>query len=84
MLTGEIFVPKTYLNKKILCHSFLISVIPSVLVSFLLNLVIPFELLPFQKNFILYSSGSLPYPKGEKIGWQSRPYLQVSVKIGVK
>ena len=61
-------------------HSFRITVIPSVLVSFLLNVVIPSELLPFQIFFILNSSGTLPYPKGEKIGQQSRPYLQVFVK----
>ena len=46
------------------CDSFLISVIPSKLLSFV----------------ILNSSCTLPYPKVEKIGLQSWPYLRVSLK----
>ena len=38
---------------------------------------IPSEVLSF---VILNSSCTLPYPKGEKIGHQSRPYLQVTKK----
>ena len=56
------------------CNSFRIIVIPSLLVSFLPNIVILSKSLPFQ-IFV-----TLPYPKGEKIGQQSRPYLQVFVK----
>ena len=42
------------------------------------SIVIPSWLLSF---VILNSSCTLPYPKGEKIGWQSRPYLQVNLKF---
>jgi hypothetical protein len=66
------------------CCSFCIIVIPSALVSFPPNychsfrvIVIPSELLLL---IILNSSCTLPYPKGGKIGWQSRPYLRVSYK----
>ena len=69
------------------CHSFRIIVIPSILVSFLPYfchsfriIVIPSELLPFQTFVILNSSCTLPYLKGEKIGRQSGPYLQVGSK----
>ena len=60
------------------CHSFcisLISVIPSVLVSFLPNVVIPSEL--FRELKILTSSKSFPYPKGEKNGHRRWPYMRV-------
>ena len=63
------------------CHSLGIIVIPSVLVSFLPNIVIPSKLLPFQIFVILNSSCTLPYPKGEKIGRQSGPYLRVFTKL---
>jgi hypothetical protein len=45
-LFGERFEPKIFffLQKNTLCHSFLIIDIPSVLVSFLPNIVIPSEL----------------------------------------
>ena len=75
------------------CHSFRIFVIlsgflsflpniviPSELLSLLPNSVIPSELLPFQIFVILNSSSTLLYRKGEKIGRQSRPYLQVSIR----
>ena len=55
-------------------------VIPSELLSLLPNSVIPSELLPFQIFVILNSSSTLLYRKGEKIGRQSRPYLQVSIR----
>ena len=57
------------------CHSFQTIVIPSGLVSFLLNIVIPSKLLPFQIFVILNSSSTLPYPKGEKNGNQRWPYM---------
>ena len=67
------------------CHSFRIIVIPSILVSLLPNychfvriIVIPSELLSF---VILNSSCTFLYPKGEKIGRQSRPYLQVQIRM---
>jgi hypothetical protein len=66
------------------CHSFRIIVIPSVLLSFFPKychsfriFVILSELLSFQRFVIQNSFFTLPYPKGEKIGWQSRPYLRV-------
>ena len=59
------------------CHSFLIFVIPSGFLSFLPNIVIPSELLPFQIFVILNSSGTLPYPKGEKNGHRRWPYMRV-------
>ena len=62
------------------CHSFQIIVIPSRLVSFLPNIVIPSELLPFQIFVTLNSSGTLPYPKGEKNGHQRWPYMRVISK----
>ena len=54
-LIGERFQPKNnYFQKNTLCHSFRISVIPSIILSFLpkflsflLNIVTPSELLPF-------------------------------------
>ena len=63
------------------CHSFQIIVIPSRLVSFLPNIVIPSELLPFQIFVTLNSSGTLPYPKGEKNGHRRWPYMRVSSKF---
>ena len=66
------------------CHSFQIIVIPSRLVSFLPNIVIPSELLPFQIFVTLNSSGTLPYPKGEKNGPQRWPYMRVFIKIGLQ
>ena len=65
------------------CHSFRIIVILSVLLSFLPNIVIPSKLLslPLPIFVILNSSCTLPYPKGEKIGRQSRPYLRVGYKL---
>ena len=72
------------------CHSFRTTVIPSEFLSFfpdfchsfqnlsfLPNIVIPSELLPFQIFVIVNSSSTLPYPKGKKIGRQSGPYLRV-------
>ena len=56
------------------CHSFRIIFIPSVLLSFLPNIVIPFEL--FRELQILSSSKSFPYPKGEKNGHQRWPYMR--------
>ena len=67
----KLIEPKEYFFfKKIL------YVTPSGLLSFLPNIVIPSKLLSFwiAPNF-------LPYPKGKKIGWQSRPYLQVFSKL---
>ena len=63
------------------CHSFQISVIPSRLVSFLPNIVIPSELLPFQIFVTLSSSGTLPYPKGEKNGPRRWPYMRVLLNL---
>ena len=76
------------------CHSFRIFVIlsgflsfpPNFVIlseflSFLQNIVIPSELLQFQIFFSLNSSSTLPYPKGEKICRQSRPYLRVVSKF---
>ena len=63
------------------CHSFWIIVIASVLVSFLLNTVVPSEVLSFQIFVILDSSSTLTYLKGEKIGCQSWPYLWVNANI---
>ena len=63
------------------CHSFWIIVIASVLVSFLLNIVVPSEVLSFQIFVILDSSSTLTYLKGEKIGCQSWPYLWVNANI---
>ena len=65
------------------CHSFRIIFIPSILVSFLPNIVIPFKLLslPLQIFVILNSFCTLLYPKGEKIAWQSWPYLQVKIRM---
>jgi hypothetical protein len=63
------------------CHSFQIIVIPSRLVSFLPNIVIPSKLLPFQIFVILNSSSTLPYPKGEKNGHRRWPFMRVFVKI---
>ena len=37
------------------------------------------HLLPFQIFVFLNTSSTLPYPKGEKIGHQSRPYFRVLV-----
>ena len=62
------------------CHSFRIFVIPSILGSFLPNIVIPSELLQFQIFFILNSSNTLPYPKGEKNGHRRWPYMRVILK----
>ena len=59
------------------CHSFRIIVVPSILVSFLPKIVILSELLLFQIFFILNSSSTLPYPKGEKNGHQRWPYMRV-------
>ena len=88
---GETFEPKNF--KKILyvipsaflsflpyyCYSFWIIVIPSILVSFIsyschsfLIIVIPSVLLSFLPPMYL------PYPKGEKIGRQNRPYFLFS------
>ena len=61
------------------CHSFQTIVIPSGLVSFLLNIVIPSKLLPFQIFVILNTSGTLPYPKGEKNGHRRWPYMRVYI-----
>ena len=63
------------------CHSFRIIVIPSLLVAFLLNIVIPSKLLPFQIFFILNSSKSFPYPKGEKNGQLWWPYMQMIFEL---
>ena len=67
------------------CHSFQIIVISSRLLSFLPDYChsfrisfIPSELLPF--HVILNSSGTLPYPKGEKNGHQRWPYMRVLYK----
>ena len=82
-LIGETFWPTNYcFQKNTLCHSFQIIVIPSRLLSFLPNIVIPSKLLPFEIFVILNTSCTLPYPKGEKIGRQSRPYLRVYSKSG--
>ena len=62
------------------CHSFWISVIPSVLLSFLPNIVIPSKL--FRELQILTSSKSFRYPKGEKNGHQRWPYMQVLLEYG--
>ena len=72
------------------CHSFHMTVIPSILLafllyychssrifSFLLNIAIPSKLLPFPIFVIQKSSCTLPYQEGEKIGQQSWPYLRV-------
>ena len=63
------------------CHSFQIIVIPSNLVSFLLNIVIPFQLLPFQKIVILNSFSTLPYPKGQKDGHRRWPCMRVKIDL---
>ena len=71
-------------QKNTLRHSFCIIVIPSILLSFLPDYCHSFrisfnpsELLPFQIFVILNSSGTLPYPKGEKNGHQRWPYVRV-------
>ena len=93
-LFGVTFKQKNiFFQKNTLCHSFRIIVIPSVLLSFLLDychsfriIVIPSEychslkLLPFQIFVIMNSSGTLPYSKGEKIGRQSQTYLRVHLR----
>ena len=67
-----------FFSKRILygIHSDLLSFHPDYCHSFRI-IVIPSEFLPFQIFVILNSSCTLPYPKGEKIGQQSRPYLRV-------
>ena len=40
-----------------------------------------FWIIAISNIFILNSSGTLPYSKDEKIGWQSWPYLQVHTAI---
>ena len=65
------------------CHSFRIIVILSGLVSFLPNIVIPSELLPFQIFVILNSSSTLPYRKGEKNGHRRWPYMRVLYKMSI-
>ena len=61
------------------CHSFRIFVILSGFLSFL-PICHAFRIIAFQIFVILNSSSTLPYPKGEKIGRQSRPYLRVYSK----
>ena len=74
-------IPSGFLSfLPVVCRFFQIFVIPSKFLSFLPNIVIPSQLLPFQIYVILNSSSTFPYPKGEKIGKQSRPYLQVCIK----
>jgi hypothetical protein len=88
-LIGEIFRPKTFFfQKNTLCHSFRISGIPSVLLSFLPDYchsfhisVIPSEL--FRELQILTSSKSFPYPKGEKNGHLRWPYMQVIIILSL-
>jgi hypothetical protein len=70
------------------CHSFHITVIPSIFLSFLPDLchsfqisVIPSKVLPFQIFVILNSSNTLPYPKGEKNGHQRWPYMRVNIRL---
>ena len=62
------------------CHSFRIIVIPSVLVSFLPNIVIPSELL-FRELQILNSSKSFPYLRGKKNGHRRWLYMRVIHKL---
>ena len=61
-----------------LYDKFSLIVIPSVLLSFLPNIVILSEL--FRELQILTSSKSFPYPKGEKNGHWRWPYMRVIVK----
>ena len=61
------------------CHSFWIIVISSKLLSILPYITIPSKLLPFQIFCIQNSSGTLPYPKGEKVGRQSPVVLNSTV-----
>ena len=73
-----------FFQKNTLCHSFHISVIPSVLLSFLPYYCHSFRILSFLPNYhhfkifvILNSSCPLPYPKGEKNGHRRWPYMRV-------
>ena len=61
------FLPYYYHSSRIIVISSLIIVIPSVLVSLLLNIVIPSELLPFQIFDILTSSCTLLYRRVKKL-----------------
>ena len=70
------------------CHSFRITVIPSGLLSFLPYQCHSFGILSFLPNHyhfkifvILNSSGTLPYPKGEKNGHRRWPYMRVLLII---
>ena len=77
-----------FFQKNTLCHFFRIIVIPSVLLSFLpcychsfRIMVLPSELLPFHIFFSLNSSGTFPYPKGEKNGHRRPwPYMRVIIE----
>ena len=67
------------------CYSLRIIVIPSKSLPFHCHsfriIVIPSESLLFQIFVILNSFCTLPYPKGETIGQQSRPYLRVFISL---
>ena len=86
-LIGEAFEPKKISlchSFRYYCHSFRITVIPSVLVSFLPYLCHSFRILSFFPNYyhfkifvILNSSCTLPYLKGEKNGHRRWPCIRV-------
>ena len=71
------------------CHSFQISAIPSVLLSILPDFCHSFRIFVIPSEYchsfaifvILNSSSTLPYPKGEKIGRQRRPYLRAFLNL---
>ena len=60
----------------------MLYVIPFLLLSFLPNYCHSYQIIAISNIcHQLNSSYILPYPKGEKMGWQSGPYLRVQVNL---